>query len=235
MTQIDVTWLGQAGYLLEFEGYRVCIDPYLSDAVEREEGLKRLFPAPLQPEALRADFVILTHDHLDHLDPDTLPAIAKASPATCFAGPKSCMQHLALLQIENRRLFARGDMLQIGSLSFHGVFSKHTPDSIGLVVQPPCSGGIYFTGDTEYDSALLQVCRFHPEILFTCINGKLGNMGYQYAALLARMLEVHIAIPNHYGLFRENTEDPEKFLALLSGTKINAFPMNLMETKSFWI
>lgn len=235
MTRIDVTWLGQGGYLLESDGCRICIDPYLSDALERERGFARLVPAPLRPEELRADYVVFTHDHMDHLDPDAVPLIAAASPETCFIGPESCMHRLALLGVENRKTFNCGDVLRIGKLRLRAVYADHTADSIGVMVQPLSSGGLYFTGDTEYDSALSQVRRFHPEILFTCINGKLGNMSCYYAALLARLLEVQTAIPNHYGMFRENTEDPTRFLELLAFTSIDACTMEHAETRSFWI
>ena len=69
-------WLGQAGFAFKsHSGTTVYADPYLSDAVERLAGFKRLSLAPLAPEDVRADLVVLTHEHEDHLDPAALPLI----------------------------------------------------------------------------------------------------------------------------------------------------------------
>ena len=67
---MTVRWLGQSGYAIAAGGTRLLLDPYLSDAVERVAGRPRLVPAPLRPQQVRADAVICTHDHLDHLDVD---------------------------------------------------------------------------------------------------------------------------------------------------------------------
>ncbi|MBM4156167.1 MAG: hypothetical protein FJ221_14250 [Lentisphaerae bacterium] len=66
---MKATWLGQSGYLLEGGGVRLAIDPYLSDAVERAQGLKRLVPPPCTVAELAPDVLLITHDHLDHLRP----------------------------------------------------------------------------------------------------------------------------------------------------------------------
>ena len=64
--------LGQSGYILKTESSEIIIDPYLSDSVNRVAGRPRLLPIPLKPEEIFCDAVICTHDHLDHLDPDTV-------------------------------------------------------------------------------------------------------------------------------------------------------------------
>ena len=67
------------------------VDPYLSDYVERVEGpeLRRLIPAPFAPDTVRdADWVLITHAHIDHCDPLTAVPIAKASPQSRFLGPE---------------------------------------------------------------------------------------------------------------------------------------------------
>ena len=59
---------------------------YLSDAVERLHGFKRLSLAPIAAEEVRADLVVLTHEHADHLDPDAVPVIARSNPAAALPG-----------------------------------------------------------------------------------------------------------------------------------------------------
>lgn len=79
-------WLGQMGVALKGDdGALLYIDPCLSDivnAVTPDDFGERLFPPPLVPaEVDNAAAVLCTHEHIDHTDPDTLPAIAAASPA----------------------------------------------------------------------------------------------------------------------------------------------------------
>jgi len=75
-------------------GRRIFLDPYLSDSCERLFGFKRLSLPALRPEDVEADWVVLTHEHADHLDPDAIPVIARNNPACRFAAPAGCMAGL---------------------------------------------------------------------------------------------------------------------------------------------
>ncbi|RYD71441.1 MAG: MBL fold metallo-hydrolase, partial [Sphingobacteriales bacterium] len=43
---MKVTWLGQSGYLFEYSGERLLIDPFFSDVVFERQGIKRLVDPP---------------------------------------------------------------------------------------------------------------------------------------------------------------------------------------------
>src|SRR5437870_3103025 len=94
--QIELRWLGQAGYEITLGDGSVCwIDPYLSDLVEEELGIRRIVEAPLDPSSAHVDIVAITHWHPDHLDTPTCLAIAEASPDAIFVCPPSCVARLA--------------------------------------------------------------------------------------------------------------------------------------------
>lgn len=207
----------------------MCVDPYLSNTVEAAEGMKRLIPIPVEPEQLEADYMIFTHDHLDHFDEVSVRRLAK-KPIT-FMGPGSCMERLKQCGIRRGIQLERGEHVRIaGQIRVRAVYACHTDDSIGLVFQKQGEpeGGLYLTGDTEYVDKLTEVKRLKPELLITCINGKLGNMGYESAAHLARELGVSTAIPCHYGMFADNTEDPKKFEDALEGSGIRYLELEVM-------
>ena len=85
---VRLYWLGQAGFAFKTAaGKRILLDPYLSDACERLFGFKRLSLPALRPEEVAADWVIMTHEHADHLDPDAIPVIARNNPSCRFAAP----------------------------------------------------------------------------------------------------------------------------------------------------
>lgn len=72
---MTVRFLGQSGYVLKTENTEIIIDPYLSDSVNRVANRPRTLPLPMKPEDISCDAVICTHNHLDHLDPDTVVRI----------------------------------------------------------------------------------------------------------------------------------------------------------------
>ena len=74
---MKIRFLGQSGYVLKSGKTEIIIDPYLSDSVNRVVGRPRLLPIPIDPVAICCDAVICTHDHLDHLDPDTVVQVPK--------------------------------------------------------------------------------------------------------------------------------------------------------------
>ena len=74
---MKIRFLGQSGYVLQSGDTKIIIDPYLSDSVSRLAGRPRLLPIPIEPEEISCDAVICTHDHADHLDPDTVSRIRK--------------------------------------------------------------------------------------------------------------------------------------------------------------
>lgn len=215
-----ITWLGQGGFLISIGSARVALDPYLSDSVyASSDGFKRLIPPPIAPDGLEVDLMIFSHDHLDHLDPETVAG----SRAASYAGPDSCLRHLRDMGYGEDKLIAlsRGDILRIGGARIMGVPANHTDDSIGVVID---YAGIklYITADTLYGKNLKSIGAIGIDIMLTCMNGKLGNMNAIEAARLAKEIDCRVAIPMHYGMFAENTADPAEFIDELSGSGIFA-------------
>src|SRR3546814_19687947 len=102
---IPVRLLGQSGCRLGFPGCTIYVDPYLSNSVQELDApdLARLTPIPLQPGQVDdADWVLITHDHIDHCDPNTLPATAEASPTASLVGPAPLLWLLGERSEESR-------------------------------------------------------------------------------------------------------------------------------------
>ena len=70
---MKITWLGQAGLLFETDGKKIVIDPYLSDFVKNVNPANyRRVPVNETYLDLKPDIILITHNHLDHLDKETL-------------------------------------------------------------------------------------------------------------------------------------------------------------------
>ncbi len=203
---MKIKWIGQAGYILSDGITTICIDPYLSDVVNRIANRPRAVAVPFRPEELKADAVICTHSHLDHVDIDSIPYMDKSIR---FFAPSDCKEALTELGVLYYNEFDEGKTVKLGEFEVTAVFADHTVPAIGLIVKH--SGNtLYFTGDTLYNERLGRV---KCDILFICINGRLGNMNVEEAAEITKMISPKTAVPNHYDMFESNSEDPEKFKA----------------------
>jgi L-ascorbate 6-phosphate lactonase len=107
---VGIWFLNHAGFALKFAGgTTVYVDPYLSDALERltrgtPEEHRRNYPPPLEGgDVTNADLVLVSHDHLDHFDPDALRAIARASPKARFVAPHRLRADFAAIGVEGDR------------------------------------------------------------------------------------------------------------------------------------
>ncbi|MEX2381926.1 MAG: dihydrodipicolinate synthase family protein, partial [Opitutales bacterium] len=65
---------------------------------------------------------------------------------------------------------------------------------------------------TTTDDLAARALNFGPvDLLLVCINGRLGNMSATEAAKLASEIRPRLAVPIHYGMFPNNTADPDTF------------------------
>jgi L-ascorbate metabolism protein UlaG (beta-lactamase superfamily) len=79
---LRLTWFGHSASLIEIDGVRVLIDPVWERASPFSfMGPKRFFAPPLALEAMpKLDFVLISHDHYDHLGAKTVAQLAKLQP-----------------------------------------------------------------------------------------------------------------------------------------------------------
>ncbi|MBO5060619.1 MAG: MBL fold metallo-hydrolase [Clostridia bacterium] len=210
MKDLKIKWIGQSGYILTDGETTVCIDPYLSDVVNRIANRPRMVKPAVAPQELDADVVICTHNHLDHVDIDAIPLMNKEN--ILFLAPLDAKNQLIECGVTRYKQFDEGDSYKIGEFEITAVYADHTVPAVGVIVK---HNGItmYFSGDTYYDEKLEALKAYNIDIMFICINGKLGNMNVYEAARLTEIINPRVAVPNHYGMFESNTENPQNFEA----------------------
>jgi len=216
---VRIRWIGQSGYVIRTQTTEVLLDPYLSDAVNRAAGRPRLVEAPVKPEEIRSDAIICTHDHLDHLDTD---AIARMEKQQLFLTTTEGRTKLRGMGFDHVQALLEGQSVIIGDMEITAVYAKHTVEAFGVVIGAE-NQTLYFSGDTMYDERLLKVAQYKPDIALLCINGRLGNMNVEEAVRIAKGIGARVNVPNHYGMFASNTEDPELFTAKLDHGLIMEF------------
>lgn len=221
---VAVWWLGQAGFVFKSaQGTVIYVDPYLSNVVERAFGFKRLSLAPIDAEDVHTDWLISSHEHLDHLDTDALPVIAANNPACRFAGPISCEAEYENCGIapEHRTVLSPGGVYPLSDVTLHAAQADHgdlSPTALSLLFD---FGGarVFFTGDTALNLALMQpLIDMKPTLLLPCINGRFGNLGSSEAAQLTQVVNPRVVVPCHFWMFKEHNGDPESFVQACTET-----------------
>ena len=218
---LAIYWLCQAGFAFKTHaGQIVYVDPYLSDVVERIVGFKRMSLSPISAAEVVADLIVCTHEHLDHMDIDALPIIARNSH-THFAGPIECIKEFEKLSIPAARchLLEEEKSITIGDVEITAVYADHgelAPDALGTILD--FSGiKVYHTGDTAYRPEQFRLAaEMRPDILLPCINGAFGNMDYREAAQMTQQVAPAVVIPTHFWMFIEQNGNPAGFLELCS-------------------
>lgn len=228
---VGVWWLGQSSLVLKTDALTIYVDPYLQVAD------RRLMPPAFAPDAVtNADLVLLTHDHLDHIDPNTLPGLAMASPNARFVAPRPVVERVAELVGANERVVpAVADTpLTEQGIAIIPIPAKHEEFDedptlgypyLGYVLRLP-GVTIYNAGDTIPYAGLVE--RLQPlaiDLAFIPINGRdyfrtsigiLGNCDYREAVELALAIGVDTVVPVHYGMFAGNTVPPGYFATYLA-------------------
>lgn len=230
MSSIDAMSLGQVGYRFTFGRQVIYVDPYLSDSVAQIDGpaFERLFPVLISPEKVTdANWVLITHEHIDHCDPLTLGPLAKASPQARFICPSGVKAKLQGLNISEKRIVTpvEGEWNEMGiSLKVAAVPAAHPDINRDELGYPRCLGFVidyegrrlYHAGDTSpHEEVLRAVKGLGPiDIAFLPVNernffrdrmGIIGNMSVREAFLVAQEIGAKSLVPMHWDMFNLNS------------------------------
>lgn len=210
-------WLGQAGYVIRAGALTIVIDPYLTDsAAAGAPEFSRLYPPPFPPEDLQADLFLITHDHLDHLDPDTIRRSAARGQAR-FIAPRLAARRLPALGVAPDRIVRldAGESWHPEGVEVSGVFALPTGadviDTTGFLLRFANGRSVYHTSDTAFHPLVLAAAPREPDVMLVPINGKWGNPGPAEAAEFAATVRPRFALPHHHDLMALNAENPATF------------------------
>jgi L-ascorbate metabolism protein UlaG (beta-lactamase superfamily) len=255
LQNLHLWWLGQSGFLVQWQGKHLLLDPYLSDSLTQKYAATdkphvRMTEIVVAPERLNfIDVVTSSHGHTDHLDKDTLVPLFQANPGLEIVCPEAnrelVVDRLGLMS-EAPRTMKAGDSLMAKGFRFHAVPAAHNDletdawgrhKFLGYVIEAG-PWRIYHSGDTKwYPEIVPNVQRFQVQIALLPINGDLparrvaGNLTGAEAATLAKQIGAELVIPCHYDMFEFNTADPYAFIA---ECKRLAQPYRIMRCGERW-
>lgn len=237
---LHLWWLGQSGFLVQWQGAHLLFDPYLSDSLTRkyaatDQPHDRLSERVIAPEALDfVDVVTSSHNHTDHLDPETLRPLACVNVglrlvcARANHGEAVRRSGLDEAQVLGLDPDQAPTAVQVGPFRVQAVPAAHEELARNAAGQLQCVGFVvragpftlYHSGDTVlYEGIVDRLQPFRVDLALLPINGRAperrvaGNLGGREAAELARAIGAGLVVPCHYDLFAFNTAPPGEFVA----------------------
>jgi len=228
-------WLGQSGFLLQWKGIRVLIDPYLSDSLTKkyfatDKPHTRMSELVVKPELLKNISVVTSsHNHTDHLDAETLNPVLKNNPGIKFIIPEANRGFVAE-RVKCDKDFPIGlndkQSVIVNEFTFHGIPAKHNEIErdksgnckyMGYVIEFG-KYKIYHSGDTLWFDGMVDTLNpFAVDVAILPINGNkperkvAGNLDCKEAAELGKAINAGCVIPCHYDMFTFNTADVNDF------------------------
>lgn len=237
---IDVRlwWLGQSGYLIQYKGKRILLDPYLSDSLtvkyqHTEKPHVRISERVIDPSLLpKIDIITSSHNHTDHLDAETINPILNNSPYCKLIIPEANRKFVADRLKINADFpigLNAGESFTEDDISFYAIPAAHNELDVnedgkypylGYIIQLG-SFPIYHSGDTlNYKGIEEWISPFKPAIALLPINGNdperkvAGNLNAEEAVALGKKCHIPVVIPCHYDLFAFNTADVNQFISI---------------------
>ena len=230
--KLIVYYLGQSGYVLKTNNTIIYIDPYLSDYVSHTSGLYdkemvRNYPPPFLPSKIqKLDAVFCTHSHVDHMDPWTIQNINADFNLYCSIGAYD--QSPVKYPIANTVFLEPGKKVMVNDFIIEPISAAHyqlkdkqgRPDCLSFMIEYH-NKTLFFWGDgIIYNGLIERLIQKKFDYFFAPINGRdklreqqgiVGNLKARELAELCRILHIKKVIPNHYDMFKNNTESIEYF------------------------
>ena len=208
---MKITWLGQAGLLLEASDIKIMIDPYLSDSVGEKDARKhRRVPVKDTLFSISPDVMIFTHNHLDHYDPETVKHFVTEETRVTVLAPSSVYYDVRRIGGENNYVkFDRHTEWTEKGIRYTAVKAEHSdPSPIGVLIDDG-THVFYVTGDTLYSTEIFDDLPENIYAVFLPINGVGNNMNMTDAQRFCERIKPKVAVPLHCGML--DAIDPHDF------------------------
>ena len=208
--------------LLNLEFTRIAHDAF------RVAGSKVIYTDPFKvSKEDRADIVLLSHDHFDHLSLDDLKKVC--TPETTIVASPSCKGGLKDVKVKEKHFIERGMKQNVGDVAIEAVpaynvnkfrepgkpFHPKELKGVGFVFEMDGTR-VYYAGDTDFIPEMKSV---QCDIALLPVSGTYV-MTAEEAAKAAQTINPKIAVPMHYAAIVGTDDDAKKFKALVTSCEV---------------
>jgi L-ascorbate metabolism protein UlaG (beta-lactamase superfamily) len=165
---IHITFVNHSTFLIQVDGVNILTDPVWSERTSPFQwaGPKRTRPPGIRMEDLpEIDFVLLSHNHYDHLDWNSLKTLVKKHEPGIIVplGVKAFLAENGIynaIELDWWQESSVNDSMTIQSVpaqhfSGRGMYDRDATLWCGYVIKRP-GGNVYFVGDTGYHSSMFR-------------------------------------------------------------------------------
>lgn len=231
-------WLGHASFFFRLNGLNILIDPVLGKLTPL---MPRFSELPVAADKLRnLDYILITHDHRDHCDADSLKLLAKQSPRAQFISGlnmtgvlSSVANGCPITEMGWHQVFENEEVgLKITYLPTRHWCRRWLTDTNqrlwGAFVLQTENLTIYFGGDSGYGEHFKTTAKLFPHIDYAFLGigafapiwfMKSNHMSPWDARQAFEDLGAKKLVPMHYGTFDLSDEpigEPERLLRKIS-------------------
>ena len=220
ISDMKITWFGHSTSLIQIHGMNILIDPILSEYASPVgfAGPKRFSEVPMTAEDLpEIDLVLISHDHYDHMDYNTLKEIDSKVKAYCV--PLGVDSHLDRWGIEESKIntLSWWEDVNINGLIISLTPGQHFSGRLPWNMNSTLWGGyvlkdeynsLYYTGDTGYGEFFKEVYDRYGEFDVVLIEAGQYDDKWPYSHMnpkntlkAAEDLSAKWVIPIHWGAF----------------------------------
>jgi L-ascorbate metabolism protein UlaG (beta-lactamase superfamily) len=225
---IELTWLGHATWLIQYQQHRILLDPFLNDSPT----------APMKASEVDADTILVSHGHFDHVA--DVAEIANRCGSTVVAGFE-----IAEWFSKNHGVEKTVGMNIGGSLSLPFGSIKMTPAIHSSQLPDGSYGGvaagflvmlgekkIYFACDTALFSDMKLIAEKQIDVAVLPI-GDLFTMGPKDSVQAANYLNAKQVLPSHYDTWPPIAQDSVAWAEMMkAGSTTQPFVLQPGETHS---
>jgi len=201
---VKITWLGHDGFRIQ-NGQTVYVDPF-----------------KIKGAGGKADVVLISHEHFDHLSVDDLKKLVR--PNTTVIAHHQSKDELSKLKPKEVRIVKPGDKVKVGGLEVEAVpaYNLNKFREPGKVFHPKEDGKlgfvmtmngvrIYHAGDTDH---IPEMKATRAEVALLPVSGTYV-MTVQEAAEATNAINPKVVIPMHYGAIVGERKDAEALQKLV--------------------
>lgn len=217
--EIRFMWFGHSTILLEIDKNRILIDPVFSNYASPVPGIAKRFQPPVFTieEIAKVDIVLISHDHYDHLDYETISKLATRD--IHYIVPLGVGAHLEYWGIENKNITELDwwDETSFNGLKFacapsqhfsgRGIFNGNTTLWASWAIRGK-QQNVFFSGDSGYSDHYKEIGDRLGPFDLTFLESGAYSLDWKFVHQLPEEgVQAHIdlrgkfMVPVHWGMF----------------------------------
>ena len=229
-TEPQITWINHSTFLIEVEGKVFLTDPVWSERVSPLKfiGPRRMHAPPFGLDQLpKVDYVLISHNHYDHLDRHTVKFLAQQFPDIQWYAPLGVGDLLhkmganRVIELDWWEAHTTPHAMQVHAVpaqhySGRGLLDHNASLWAGWVITTPSNRHFYFVGDTGYnpyhfkeigeefrqiDLSLIPIGVYRPTAFMNTV-----HINPEQAVAIHLDVNSQLSVGTHWNTFRLSSE-----------------------------